>query len=77
MHAGYLAQHRPDLQVATRALAQGLQNPTVMHMQPLKRVARYLQYRPRLVQFFPHCSELGKLSIWPDADQAGAYALET
>ena len=51
MRAAYLAQDRPDLQVATRSLAQGLQRPTTSHMLMLKRVARYLRYRPRMSQF--------------------------
>ena len=54
MRAAYLAQDRPDLQVATRSLAQGLQQPTVRHQLMLKRLARYLRYRPRMAQFFPH-----------------------
>ena len=54
MRAAYLAQGRPDLQVATRSLAQGLQKPTTSHMLMLKRVARYPRYRPRMAQFFPH-----------------------
>ena len=56
MRAAYLAQDRLDLQVATRSLAQGLQKPTASHMLMLKRVARYLRYRPRMAQFFPHQS---------------------
>ena len=32
MRAVYLAQDRPDLQVATRSLAQGLQRPTTSHI---------------------------------------------
>ncbi len=51
MRAAYLAQDRPDLQVATRALAQGLQQPTVRHQLRLKRLARYLRYRPRIAKF--------------------------
>ena len=51
LRAAYLAQDRPDLQVATRSLAQGLQRPTTSHMLMLKRVARYLRYRPRTAQF--------------------------
>ena len=42
MRAAYLEQDLPDLQVATRSLAQGLQQPTVRHQLMLKRLARYL-----------------------------------
>ena len=59
MRAAYLAQDRPDLQVATRSLAQGLQQPTVRHQLMLKRLARYLRYRPRMAQF----SRIKRISI--------------
>ena len=54
MRAAYLAQDRPDLQTATRSLAQGLQNPTSRRWNMLKRLARYVRYRPRVAQLFPH-----------------------
>ena len=68
MRAAYLAQDRPDLQVATRSLAQGLQRSTTSHMLTLKRVARYLRYRPRMAQFFRHQSKLSPFVMWSDAD---------
>ena len=71
MRAAYLAQDRPDLQVATRSLAQGLQKPTTSHMLMLKKVARYLRYRPRMAQFFPHQSKLSPFVMWSDTDHAG------
>ena len=71
MRAAYLAQDRPDLQVAARLLAQGLQRPTTSHLLMLKRVARYLRYRPRMAQFFPHQSKLSPFVMWSDADHAG------
>ena len=71
MRAAYLAQDRPDLQVATRSLAQGLQRPTTSHMLMLKRVARYLRYRPRMAQFFPYQNKLSPFVMWSDADHAG------
>ncbi len=39
MRAAYLAQDRPDLQVAARLLAQGLQQPSVRLQLTLKRLA--------------------------------------
>ena len=71
MRAAYLAQNRPDLQVATRSLAQRLQQPTTSPMLMLKRVARYLRYRPRMAQFFPHQSKLSPCLMWSDADHTG------
>ena len=71
MRAAYLAQDRPDLQVATRSLAQGLQQPTVRHQLMLKRLARYLRYRPRMAQFFPHQTYFNPFVMWTDSDHAG------
>ena len=71
MRAAYLAQDRPDLQVATRSLAQGLQQPTVRHRLMLKRLARYLRYRPRMAQFFPHQTYINPFVMWTDSDHAG------
>lgn len=71
MRAAYLAQDRPDLQVATRSLAQGLQQPTVRHQLMLKRLARYLRYRPRMAQFFPHQTYINPFVMWTDSDHAG------
>ena len=71
MRAAYLGQDRPDLQVATRSLAQGLQLPTVGHQLMLKRLARYLRYRPRMAQFFPHQTYINPFVMWTDSDHAG------
>ena len=71
MRAAYLAQDRPDLQVATRSLAQGLQQPTLRHQLMLKRLARYLRYRPRMAQFFPRQTYINPFVMWTDSDHAG------
>ena len=71
MRAAYLAQDRPDLQTATRSLAQGLQNPTSRHWNMLKRLARYVRYRPRVAQLFPNQSTCNPFNMWSDADHAG------
>ena len=76
MRAAYLSQDRPDLQVATRSLAQGLQQPTVRHQLMLKRLARYLRYRPRMAQFFPHQTYFNPIVMWADSDHAGCIKSE-
>ena len=63
MRAAYLAQDRPDLQTATRSLAQGLQNPASRRWNMLKRLARYVRYRPRVAQLFPNQSTCNTPSI--------------
>ena len=76
MRAAYLSQDRPDLQVATRSLAQGLQQPTVRHQLMLKRLARYLRCRPRMAQFFPHQTYFNPTVMWTDSDHAGCMKSE-
>ena len=71
VRAAYLAQDRPDLQTATRSLAQGLQSPTSRHWNMLKRLARYVRYRPRVAQLFPNQSACNPFNMWSDADHAG------
>ena len=71
MRAAYLAQDHQDLQVVTRSLAQGLQQPTVRHQLMLKQLARYLRYRPRMAQFFPHQIYINPFVMWTDSDHAG------
>ena len=53
MRAAYLSMDRPDLQYACRELAKSMAQPTQRHMTALKRLARYLRLKPRLVQHFP------------------------
>lgn len=71
MRLAYLSQDRPDLQVLAKELAKGLKNPTTAHWKMLKRGARYLQNRPRLVHLFPSQQAIARLDVWTDADHAG------
>ena len=71
MRLAYLSQDRPDLQVLAKELAKGLKSPTTAHMQMLKRGARYLQNRPRMIHLFPHQRSISRLDIWTDSDHAG------
>ena len=71
MRLAYLAQDRPDLQVLAKELAKGLKNPTTAHWTMLKRGARYLRSRPRLIHLFPYQHSISQLVVWTDADHAG------
>ena len=71
MRLSYLAQDRPDLQVLAKELAKGLKNPTTAHWMMLKRGARYLRNRSRLVHLFPVQQSVSRLDVWTDADHAG------
>ena len=67
----YLSQDRPDLQVLAKELAKGLKSPTKAHWMMLKRGARYLRNRPRLIRLFPNQTSLSRIDVWCDADHAG------
>ena len=71
MRLSYLAQDRPDLQVLAKELAKGLKTPTTAHLVMLKRGARYLRSRPRVVHLFPRQNAISRLDVWSDADHAG------
>ena len=71
MRAAYLSQDRPGLQFAARGLAKGMKEPTERHGAALKRLARFLKARPRLVQHFPVQGTVKDLESWADADHAG------
>jgi len=71
MRAAYLSQDRPDLQNAVRALAKGMSEPTERHLTALKRLARFLRHRPRLVQLFRWQESIARVDTWTDSDHAG------
>ena len=71
MRVAYLSMDRPDLQQGARELAKGLKTPTDRHWTALKRIARYLKNRPRLVQEFPYQTSVGNITVWADTDHAG------
>ena len=69
--AAYLGQDRPDLGVACREMAKGMQHPTVRHVGILKHLGRYLKAHPRLAQVFRHQDQARVLHAWGDANHAG------
>ena len=71
MRAAYLSMGRPDLQYACRELAKAMAQPTQRHMTALKRLARYLRLKPRLMQHFPYQEVVTELTCWADSDHAG------
>eukprot|EP00971_Amphidinium_carterae_P169417 3356594-Amphidinium_carterae.1 len=48
-----------------------MQTPTTAHWTALKRLARYLNRYPRLVQNFPYQEHAKEIVCWSDADHAG------
>ena len=71
MRIGYLAQDRPDLLRATREIAKAMQKPKMSDIMRIKRVGRYLNLWPRIVQRFDYQEAAFELSGWTDTDHAG------
>ena len=71
MRLNSLAQDRPDIQYTCKELAKGMSSPTEGHWQQLKRLGRYLLYRPRLVLNFQYQSKTTFLDSRVDTDHAG------
>ena len=73
MRIAYIAQDRPDLSEAVKCLSQKMSNPREGHLSLLKRVARYLRHRPRMVLEYrkqdPRLARL--LRVHVDSDWAG------
>lgn len=71
MRAAYLSQDRPDLAYCVRELAKGMASPKETHQASLKRMARCVRHRPRVVQLFQFQGQVGCLAAWSDSNHAG------
>ena len=69
--ANYISPDRPDIAFAVKELARSMSSPTQGDWDRLKRLARYLKGRPRVVSKFRWQRANGALSIFTDADWAG------
>ena len=70
----YLVSDRADIQFATKELARTMSRPTRGDTQKGKRIARYLQGRPRVVLNFDWCDPISELKAYSDSDWAGCVA---
>ena len=71
MKMNYLAMDRPDLQYAAKEACRHMSRPTRASIEKLRRIAKYLMRRPRLVWTF-EMQELPKvLDVQVDANWAG------
>ena len=69
--ANYLAPDRPDIAFAVKELARAMSKPDEGDWCRLRRLARYLKGKPRLVKMFKWQEWPPTLSIFTDADWAG------
>ena len=66
--ANYLSQDRSDIQVAVKELTRSMSAPTAADRLQLKRLARYLIDRPRVVIEYNYQSLLAIIDGWSDSD---------
>ena len=71
MRAAFLAQDRPDLSETVKCLARKMQGPTEADFGDLKRLARYLKGKMRMVQKFTPQKFSNVVSVHADSDFAG------
>lgn len=74
MRCNYLGLDRPDICYASKELARAMQQPTVGNWTGLKRMARFLLGKPRLVWHYRDQPEQTHLRIFTDSDDAGCTA---
>ncbi|CAK0853831.1 unnamed protein product [Prorocentrum cordatum] len=75
MRASYLSEDRPDIKYADKGAAKCMHEPCEHGVELVKRIARYLLGRPRLIQRFRRQRWSGVLMGSSDSDFAGC--LET
>ena len=69
--ANYLSQARTDIQYAVKELSRAMSKPTVGDWERLKRLGRYLVYKPRVSIRFAYQQAPRELSMYMDSDYAG------
>ena len=68
--ANYLAADRPDTQLAAKEICRWMHAPTELSVAALKKLARFLIGRPRLVYHYPW-QESCSVDVFSDTDWAG------
>ncbi len=69
--ANYLALDRPDIQYAVKELCRAMAKPTVGDRRKMKRLARYLVGRPRVVTKYDFQDKVEQVDGFTDSDWAG------
>ena len=70
----YLGLDRPDLQYAAKETCRDMSQPTEESWRRLKRLARFLQHRPRLVWKYPFQRPAYYVDVYADSNFAGCTA---
>lgn len=70
MRASFLSQDRADLGECVKSLAQGMANPKQWHFQALKRLGRYLLYKPVVALRYWQQKHTGRIVCMVDSDHA-------
>ena len=71
MRLGFVAQDRTEIQYAWKEATRHMSQPTAGAMCRLKRLGRFLKYRPRCVQVFKQLEPSKFLTCRVDSDFAG------
>ena len=69
--ANYMVQDRSDVQYAVKELCRSMSSPTQSDWLALKRLARYLIGRTRVVVKFQYQGRVDIVDAWTDTDYAG------
>ena len=69
--ANYLSADRPDLQYAAKELCRDMAAPNGRSLAKMKRLARYLVMRPRLIWHMKMQNETDIIDVYADANWAG------
>ena len=71
MRGQYLSADRLDVLYATKELSRKMSSPTELDDQHVKRYARFLKGKPRVVTKYPWQQHQGYLKMYSDTDDAG------
>ena len=71
--ANYLAQDRPDIAFAAKELCREFAKPSKSSYLKLKRLARYLLGKPRLIWKYDYQDSTTQLRVFVDTDFAGCH----
>lgn len=69
--ANYMSPDGPDIAHLVREMARGMSGPTIRDWCRLKRLARYLKGKPRMIHRNRWQENVDKFSVHTDADWGG------